>query len=496
MSDGVLLAAGCSNNVIGGLGRLVRNTMAFNARSGIHIVDGNTGNAIRQNSIFSNGWLNILLGDGPEPVPNDPNPPGCPSDLDTGANNLQNHPVIASALSYDQDGTSYINITGTLNSTASTTFTLDFFYGSSCGAYDRGDAQFLVSSADVQTGADCMASFDVTVPRTVPAGSYITATATSPDGDTSELAPCWQIPYPVPEVWIENASMPEGNGGTSPMNFVVHVSRSVNRDVTVQYATADGTGAGGAHAPADYIAAQGTLTIAAGEIEHLLPVSIVGNTYVQPDRMFTVALSNPVGASLRPGGETATGTIVNDDTDPRAFDLAVTKITVPKKIVLSSKQPRVGVPIAVQFQNRSAHTEYIRHWEIHPILVTVGIQSLGSCQVPLAIARTPGKVPIAIKSKAYLTVTFDAVFDCANDPAANTAKDQTHGDYVFTAHVDHRDLDDMMDTHPADDTCPRSVAPPFVVDPNPDGRIKDKGCGGKKTDGTFGLPVGLDVVVK
>lgn len=49
---------------------------------------------------------------------------------------------------------------------------------------------------------------------------------------------------------------------------------------------------------------------------------------------------------------------------------------------------------------------------------------------------------------------------------------------------------------PADDMCPRSVTLPFEVDPNPDGTIKDKGCGEKKDDKTFGAPVLVDVVVR
>lgn len=49
---------------------------------------------------------------------------------------------------------------------------------------------------------------------------------------------------------------------------------------------------------------------------------------------------------------------------------------------------------------------------------------------------------------------------------------------------------------PDDDTCPRSVIPPFALDPYPDGKIKDKGCGAPKPDKTLGDPVLTDVVVK
>jgi hypothetical protein len=62
--------------------------------------------------------------------------------------------------------------------------------------------------------------------------------------------------------------------------------------------------------------------------------------------------------------------------------------------------------------------------------------------------------------------------------------------------VRHAALDGNADTHPADDACPRSVTPPAEIDPNPNGKIKDKGCGAKKPDKTFGAPVVVDVTVK
>ena len=59
----------------------------------------------------------------------------------------------------------------------------------------------------------------------------------------------------------------------------------------------------------------------------------------------------------------------------------------------------------------------------------------------------------------------------------------------------HREvIDDEADIHPAND-CPRSVDPPFERDLYPNATIKDKGCGKKKPDKTFGAPVLTDVVV-
>ena len=60
----------------------------------------------------------------------------------------------------------------------------------------------------------------------------------------------------------------------------------------------------------------------------------------------------------------------------------------------------------------------------------------------------------------------------------------------------HRAALGEPDVHPADDVCPRSVTPPSVVDPYPDGKIHDKGCGAKKPDKTRGGEILIDVTVK
>jgi hypothetical protein len=40
------------------------------------------------------------------------------------------------------------------------------------------------------------------------------------------------------------------------------------------------------------------------------------------------------------------------------------------------------------------------------------------------------------------------------------------------------------------------VTPPFRLDPNPDGTLRDRGCGARQTDGTFGGPVVVDVIAR
>jgi hypothetical protein len=111
----------------------------------------------------------------------------------------------------------------------------------------------------------------------------------------------------LPSLSISDASLVEGNSGTSNMVFTVSLSAALTSSVTVKYATAGGTATSGI----DFIAASGTLTFAAGQTNKQISVAIQGDTLVEPDETFTLTLSGAVGATL--GNSVATGTIKNDD---------------------------------------------------------------------------------------------------------------------------------------------------------------------------------------
>jgi hypothetical protein len=80
------------NNTVGGASSAA-NTIAFNGGAGVPVAGDaiSTGNSILRNSIFSNALLGIDLGfDGK--TPNDA------GDGDLGENNLQNKPILTSAV--------------------------------------------------------------------------------------------------------------------------------------------------------------------------------------------------------------------------------------------------------------------------------------------------------------------------------------------------------------------------------------------------------------
>ena len=113
---------------------------------------------------------------------------------------------------------------------------------------------------------------------------------------------------PSPTLSVTDASRTETNGA---MNFTVRLSKASGRDVSVKYATADGS----AHAPGDYAATIGTVTIPAGSTSRTAAVQIREDSLDEPSETFTLNLSEPSAASI--SDAQGRGTIADDDAAPR-----------------------------------------------------------------------------------------------------------------------------------------------------------------------------------
>ena len=106
----------------------------------------------------------------------------------------------------------------------------------------------------------------------------------------------------------------EGNTGTTYAYFLLQftgVRADASQVLSVDYATRDGTAIKGQ----DYVAASGTLKLYPGEVQAVIPVEIIGDTAPEPDEVFYLDVTHPVGGSFGPGVVTLTAmrTIVNDD---------------------------------------------------------------------------------------------------------------------------------------------------------------------------------------
>ena len=174
-----------SDNTIGGTAAGAGNVIADNGQAGVAVVDNfngpTTGVEILSNSIYANQGLGIDLGD--DGVT--PNHPGGPV---YGPNNLQNYPVLTSAVV----ASGKLTIVGSLNSAADTSYLIQFFANPTADPSGYGQGQVLIGSITVTTDDNGNASFTETFSK-VPVGWYISATATDPIGDTSEFAQDVQV---------------------------------------------------------------------------------------------------------------------------------------------------------------------------------------------------------------------------------------------------------------------------------------------------------------
>ena len=183
-----------TNSIIGGISGSP-NIIAFNNGDGVYFRFTNgtpIGNQITTNSIFSNTNLGIDLGNTEGVTTNDPN------DNDTGANNLQNFPVLTSALA----SLDMINLQGALNSQPNQTYRLEFFANNSCDPSGYGEGQTYLGFTDVTTNGDGDVTFSSNLSVVTSNGQFITATATDPDNNTSEFSAC------VPVIVIPPPSAP------------------------------------------------------------------------------------------------------------------------------------------------------------------------------------------------------------------------------------------------------------------------------------------------
>jgi hypothetical protein len=114
-------------------------------------------------------------------------------DGDTGANNLQNFPVLTSV----EVTSGNTIITGTLDSTPNTTFRLEFFYSSVPDALGYGEGEIFFGSTTTNTDGSGHATFTVTFPTAVPEGNAISSTATDPGDNTSEFSGVYAAPPPT-----------------------------------------------------------------------------------------------------------------------------------------------------------------------------------------------------------------------------------------------------------------------------------------------------------
>lgn len=261
-----------TGNIIGGTQSGAANKIAFNGGAGIAVFFGSR-NAIRGNSMFSNGGLGIdLFGDGV--TVNDT------TDTDTGPNLLQNFPVLTSV----QTSGGNTRIQGSLKSTPNTTFQIDFYSNAALDASGNGEGGQFFNTTPVTTNGNGDATIDVTFAQVLATGRMITATATDPNGNTSEFSSGDETAAGGSVHFILSAFNVIEDIGLA--TITVQRSGGSAGNLSVDYATADGSAIAGQ----DYTSSSGTLNFGNGETSKTLQIPIVNDDTTEPDETFMITL--------------------------------------------------------------------------------------------------------------------------------------------------------------------------------------------------------------
>ena len=328
LGDGIDFITNASGSTVGAVatGGAGGNIIAFNGigrtnGAGVGVAGGSTSNKIFSNSIFGNTGSVTALGidlsasgtatDGPTANDN------C--DPDAGGNNLQNFPLITSA----QTNGSNILITGTLNSVASTAYTIEFFSNGS-----GTQARTYLGSTIASTSPSCAATFSASLATAVAVGQNITATATDPLGNTSEISAAVAAIVAPPTVTKSFNPTSIGVNGTSTITITLSnpsTNPSTGAAITDTYpaglvnatpsnvATTCGGTATAANGGGSVALTGGTIP-AGGSCTITVDVtSAAANSYVNT----TGNVSGSEGTSL--GGGTATLTVLNRPTISKVF---------------------------------------------------------------------------------------------------------------------------------------------------------------------------------
>jgi len=170
-----------SETIIGG-GTDFPNVIANNGGDGVEIYLGNQ-NSVNYNHIYNNGALGIDLLEASAVAGvtvNDLN------DVDVGSNDLQNFPMLRRVYN---PAFGQVTIEGFLNSTKDRNFIIHFYANYSKDPSGYGEAEAYLGSKGVSTNSEYLAQFTATFNAPTPF-ECISATATDPYGNTSELSPC------------------------------------------------------------------------------------------------------------------------------------------------------------------------------------------------------------------------------------------------------------------------------------------------------------------
>jgi chitinase len=128
------------------------------------------------------------------------------------------------------------------------------------------------------------------------------------------------LPSANPTITISDAALAEGHSGRTAFVFTVSLSEASSKEVTVNYATANGSAGAG---DGDFVGKSGSLKFKPGETTKTITVLVNGDRRWELDEQFFVDLSGARNATL--ADAQGIGTILNDDVGGSGADNPATE---------------------------------------------------------------------------------------------------------------------------------------------------------------------------
>lgn len=152
-----------------------------------------------------------------------------------------------------------------------------------------------------------------------------------------------------PALSVVDASVSEGDSGSAAtLDFVINLSPVASADVSVDYATSDGSAVAGS----DYQSQSGSLIFAAGETSKAVSVPVIGDTQIESDESLSLTLSG-VSENARIARAAASGVIVDDDLPGVSVsDLSLSESNSPFSFRVSLSDP-LGEAVTLDYRTEA-----------------------------------------------------------------------------------------------------------------------------------------------
>ncbi len=223
---------GASGNTIGGTAVGAGNVIAYNggsspaspgfgygpAGAGVALIgEGDNDNSILGNSIFDNAGLGIDEGDDTLASSFGGSNAVLAGDAGYYVGGTSNFPILSSATLVGGNTV----IQGRYNGQPNATYRIEFFSNTSFGPTSFGQGQTYLGFTDVTTDATGNASYTATLPTVNPSQGFVTATATPPDGNTSQFSARLAIGEVLGSVYVVNTTDDTDDGVANPSHMTL-----------------------------------------------------------------------------------------------------------------------------------------------------------------------------------------------------------------------------------------------------------------------------------